>query len=226
MLLILAACGCRASDALPPPRATATATLGPISYPACSFFGDSLAAGYHLVAPAKPFPALTINTLRAAGRGCTSNTVVAFGGWRADMMLPYLQQQHIQPASDLLIVEFGNNEFAPYTPAQTESPGTFNAAYRNLLAYLVAKQHPAALVCTWLWRDPTWKNTLGYYPSDYNAIITDACAAYGGTAAHTLDLTTIYAVARYHGGPTICCGDTYHPNELGQQAIANALSNP
>lgn len=187
-------------------------------YPTCATYGDSIAAGYHLLPGQQAFPAVLATLLRNANPGnCQTATVDATGGYTVEQELASLQARGAGPSDAALIdLELGTNNFnyAQYTPAQT------TAAIEALLDYLTPLTRLKTLVCEDVWN--VGSNTYGTV-ADYDAAIFAGCAA-RALHVYDVDVSPLFGVASYHGG--ICCGDTYHPNPDGIAAYAAAIYAP
>ena len=117
--------------------------------------------------------------------------------------------------ADLVVVELGTNDAGQGVP-----PAVFQSQYVALLAMVLQQSPMATLVGLACWRDPNYVTPSGSPVSLYNAIIKDAVLNKSGfRAKQYVDLGLMYLDPQYHNWS----GDTFHPNDAGHQAIANAI---
>jgi lysophospholipase L1-like esterase len=142
------------------------------------------------------------------------------GGWTAApprSALPFLEQANAAAIPALVphfvLIELGTNDWSANVTRDA-----FDAAYRNVLAWVMARR--ATTYClTPLWRrgvDPDGRrNAAGLSLDDYRAIIRRDCTAAGATP-----LDGLRAVPH----STAYFADGLHPNDRGNQKLAQFLA--
>ena len=178
------------------------------------FLGDSLTAGWTNDG-AHAYPVLTINGLYAKNSGNGWQQMVkGRTGAQASGALLDLQTFGFQPQNvDLLVVELGTNDMTHMSAAQ------FQVNYQALISYLLAGSPNTLLVCLGPWRGATDNFGFDSEPA-YAAVIQSVCQTSSAGALY-VDLSALYANPAYHA----TSGDTFHPNDAGAQAIADAIVN-
>jgi len=195
--------------------ATTTGTPPPLGsvYHNLAFVGDSITAGW-INDGAHAYPILTISGLYShnTGNGWYQLVKGRSGAVSAGALLD-LQTFGVQPKNvNLMVVELGTNDMVHMTPT------TFQTNYQSLISYLMAGSPNAQLVCLSPWRAATDNFGYGTTPG-FEAVIQNICKeATNGTDLY-VDLSGPYANKTYHN----TTGETFHPNNAGAQAIANAI---
>ena len=205
--------GClQARGAQPQPQARTGVTIHSGIYHDVMFLGDSLTAAWANDG-AHAYPVLTINGLYLQNSGnAWYQLVKGRTGAQASGALLDLQTFAVQPHNvDLMVVELGTNDMTHMAASQ------FQANYQALVSYLLAGSPNALLVCLGPWRAST--DNFGYDTEPaYAAVIQSVCQTSSAGALY-VDLSALYANPAYHASS----GDTFHPNDDGAQAIANAI---
>lgn len=176
------------------------------------FLGDSVTAGWANTG-SMAYPVQAINGLYSHDTGnAWYQLVKGRTGAQASGALYDLQAFHVQPQSvSLLVVELGTNDMVHMSAA------TFEANYQALITYLLTGSPNTQLVCLGPWRAAT--DNFGYdVETAYETAIQTVCASSSASALY-VSLATLYANPAYHA----TSGDTFHPNNAGATAIANAI---
>ena len=195
--------------------ATTTGSPPPLGsvYHNVAFVGDSITAGW-INDGAHAYPILTISGLYSHNTGnAWYQLVKGRSGAIAAGALLDLQTFDVQPRNtNLMIVELGTNDEVHMSAA------TFQTNYQSLISYLMAGSPNAQLVCLGPWRAAT--DNFGYDATPaYETVIQNVCKSSTNSTAQYVDLSALYANKAYHN----TTGDTFHPNNAGAQAIANAI---
>lgn len=196
------------------------------SYARIVVIGDSLTMGCYASEVTNTWPRVLIHALRGRDNGSAASVLVqGVGGITTGTenggMLATLQALGIVPQADLLVVELGTNDFA-----NGVTLNQFQSDYSALLEYLVTPAHqPVALVCVGPWEAGPATNGLGAAASEYlsaiQVVAASLASSYPQMAVHTVDIGALAANPDYHGMNT--CVDTFHPNDPGHNAIAEAV---
>ena len=177
------------------------------------FVGDSITAGW-INDGAHAYPILTISGLYSHNTGNAWYQLVKgrSGAISAGALLD-LQTFGVQPKNaNLVVVELGTNDMVH------KSAATFQNDYQSLLTYLITGSPNAQYVCLGPWRAATDNFGYGTTPA-YETAIQNVCTNSTNSTARYVDLSALYANKAYHN----TTGDTFHPNNAGAQAIANAI---
>lgn len=179
------------------------------------FVGDSITAGW-INDGADAYPILTIKGLYDHNNGNAWYQLIKgrSGAITAGALLD-LKTFNIQPQNvNLMVVELGTNDIVHM------NPDSFRTSYQELINYLLESSPDAQLVCLGPWRSA--KDNFGYGSTPaYESVIQNICKTNTYNTAIYLDLSSLYANPAYHN----TTGDTFHPNNLGSQAIANEIVN-
>lgn len=177
------------------------------------FVCDSITAGW-INDGAHAYPILTISGLYSHNTGNAWYQLIKgrSGAISAGALLD-LQTFGVQPKNaNLVFVELGTNDMVH------KSATTFQNDYQSLLTYLIAGSPNAQYVCLGPWRAAT--DNFGYDTTPaYETAIQNVCKNSTNSTARYVDLSALYANKAYHN----TTGDTFHPNNAGAQAIANAI---
>ena len=203
------------SDSIHSTGATTTGSPPPLGsvYHNVAFVGDSITAGW-INDGAHAYPILTFGGLYGHNTGnAWYQLVKGRSGAVAAGALLDLQTFGVQPKNaNLMVVEIGTNDEAHMSAA------TFQTNYQSLISYLMAGSPNAQLVCLGPWRAAT--DNFGYDATTaYETAIQNVCKSSTNSTAQYVDLSALYANKAYHN----TTGDTFHPNNAGAQAIANAI---
>jgi acyl-CoA thioesterase-1 len=206
-LLLITGCGSVAGQSAlsrPPPGPAARLLV----------VGDSLSAGYYASSMDHSFPRLVARQLRSLA-GTVLPTVVA----RAGATTLDAGRWQVSIASDIVLVELGTNDWGSAMPIDQ-----FASRYQDLLARVRRASPDAELVCIGGWTDKTEVNRLGLTVLAYDSVVQQQCASRNGKY---VDLVATYDDPATHGPggrPTFLgLGDWFHPNDLGHQALAEAV---
>lgn len=185
-----------------PPQATNLTTV--------VFLGDSITQGQHTDDFTQDYTWQTVLGLRAkSARNAQQYLFDGVGGATVGAFLGHLQALNLHPSNaQLIVVELGTNDYLNNVP-----PATVEQNYMTLLLYLAANNPVARLVALTVWGDPVAE-------SAYNSAIAQAAAIWTGVGGRAIvDLGPLFLNPLNHW-PT---GDTFHPNDAGQAAIAQAV---
>jgi lysophospholipase L1-like esterase len=186
--------------------------------------GDSISAGWFATTSARAYPAQLLRLLREAdARAGRASQVLAVPGTRAVDGLEALRALPTVPRADLIVVEFGTNDYG-HLPNPI---GDFQRTYQALLALLSGASPQATVVCVSVWAPRAAPNPLGVSGARYDEVISQTCAALPRHPGRYVDISAIYADPAAHGpnGRPVWLGtgDEFHPNDAGHLAIAQAI---
>lgn len=221
--LLAAACGSATAPTAPPtpsPSLTPTATPHPVIASIANgrvlVVGDSLTFAEGASRPTLGYAFTFVMGLRARGTDAGRYYLLhGISGITTGGMLACMQQMGSNEAADLVVVELGTNDPVYDTPLDA-----FASDYTRLLAQLRAASPTAHIVALTCWRDPAFVTTSGHAVSAYNAIIADTLARRVSGPQHCIDLGPLYLTPGYHHTSG---DDTFHPNDDGHAAIAQAI---
>lgn len=224
---VLAACGtaraAQIATATTAPTVTPTVTPTPLPVVARPAFqrvllvGDSLTFGEGASRPNVGYAFSTVMALRARGKGAGAYYLLhGISGITTSGMLSFMDALDSGETADLVILELGTNDIVGSTPLSD-----FRAQYARLLARLRANSPTALIVGLTCWHDPQHVTRSGSRVGEYNAIIANTLAQSNDSSAPSrcVNLAPLYRTPWYHHDG----GDTFHPNDDGHAAIAQAI---
>lgn len=186
----------------------------PVSGPLRALFaGDSLTGSYFATTEDEGFRPLLVKAMSQTGEVAPVGLGVPHG------RLSEVQAgTEIPSGAQLAIVEVGTNDFG-----KTQIPD-FRAQYDALLNGIESESPGVAFLCTGLWRAGAEVNN-GIRGEDYDNAIKASCEAKGG---RYVPLHPIYDNMKMRGPEGVMTwigkSDTFHPNDDGHAAIANAIA--
>ncbi|WP_407895108.1 SGNH/GDSL hydrolase family protein [Lacticaseibacillus sp. N501-2] len=142
------------------------------------------------------------------------------GYWEAGATLTSLAQPNydnvVTMAPDLITIEFGTNEQDQTNPNYAD-PATFKTNLTNLVSGFKTDLPKAKIILLTTWKADT--------SAQYNAAIKAVGTQY---AIPVVDISSVYAkssnIAQSGATSWTGSGDGYHPNDAGNQAIADLLA--
>ena len=121
---------------------------------------------------------------------------------------------------DLVVVHLVTND---YGGALTPLP-TYQVQYAQVLDKIRRGSPNARLICLGAWNASQRRNALGATVADYDREVQAGCLAHAGTFV-SLSPIFVHPADRGPRGALTPYGiaDDYHPNDVGERAIANAV---
>jgi lysophospholipase L1-like esterase len=178
------------------------------------FVGASVTRGWYVSAAADAFPQRTSELLAQRGQDVRW-TVVARPGATVDVADGWQPPR----GENVVVVHIVSNDFLYGTPL-----AGYRAGYRALLAHVRRASPRARLVCLGDWGRVGAVDRAGIAASGYDRVVSAACARDGGTY---VPLNQIYDVPGARGpaagSSPFGVTDDFHPNDLGQLLIAEAV---
>jgi acyl-CoA thioesterase I len=178
--------------------------------------GDSITAGYVASDPSTlGYAALVAADLHVSATA----SIYGFPGADSSQVLADVPPAALAASHSYVVIQTGTNDFDDSTPAQFAS--AYSALVSAATATLAGQAERAQLVCLTAWQNPRQFNQYGQTVAAYNAIISADCHAptQSDAQAHVVDITSLYTNPAYHNQS----GDTFHPNDAGHSAIAQAI---
>jgi len=183
------------------------------------FFGDSITQGQHTDDFGFDFTWQVILGLRAKSPTNAQQYLMdGVGGVTTGDFLAHLQALKLHPSqAQLIVLELGTNDYLQAVPL-----ATMQQDLAALLAYLVADNPQARLVALNVWSNPATPNSAGIPVSQYDSVISQVAATWSGSRGSAMvDISTMFLTPDYHWPPG--SPDTFHPNDAGHVAIAQAV---
>lgn len=178
--------------------------------------GDSITFGVGASTATRGYAYQVVMGLRARHLGMAESYLLhgVPSGTTADL-LSDMADMHSVECADLVIVELGTND--AWSSATLDG---FRAQYTRLLTQLRQQSPSAQLVGLTCWRDPKQTTPSGKLVSAFNTVIAQTLSTQAASGpTHTIDLGPLFLTAGYHS----TTGDTFHPNDAGHAAIAQAI---
>jgi len=173
------------------------------------FSGDSLTAGEFSTTEDTSFRRLVTAQVRQRG------PVEEVGTYKSGYRLQEIASGFAIPqGAGLAVVELGTNDLA----ANTDN-ALFARQYKDYLNRVVAASPDAKLLCLGVWAPAAAGRTTAL-----DAAITAGCQAHGGQFISLKELFDAPANRGPAGAPVwLGTRDTFHPNDAGHAAIADAV---
>ncbi|MFZ0217562.1 MAG: GDSL-type esterase/lipase family protein [Candidatus Dormiibacterota bacterium] len=179
------------------------------------FVGASVDRGMFASSMDHSYPMLVANSLEQGGQQVTWSLDARTGASVADGL-----SWSFPAGQDVIVVHLVTND---YSNDNTPLP-VYRSEFSQLLDKLRESSPAARLICLGAWEAPHARNSVGETVTDFDLSVRSACQARGGTF---VPLSAIFDQPINRGpiGALTAYGtaDNYHPNDAGQQAIANTV---
>lgn len=180
------------------------------------FVGASVTRGWYVTTTENGYPAVAARTIAQIHRRDVEWKVTALPGATVQQTLSW----NYPTGQDLVVIDIVTNDFLRSTPMSS-----FEASFTALLQKLRQGSPKAGFVCLGDWGKIGGVDLRGESAYSFDQIVSTTCRAFSGIYVPINQIFDLPGARGPVGHPSIVgpAHDAFHPNDYGDQLIAQAV---